>query len=302
MIDPAVWTDNWFSPLAQPYKLVWLWLITHPRIAHCGILELNLREAELHTGLTRGDVESALGRFSEDGRIVMDGDWVWIVRFIEYQTYNVNWRLGALKGAAKLVAKTPLAKRCIEHYSQKGESSPNIPESRGDILSDQIRSDQKDTPKSDDFAAPGNGDEPEEDGGRDAAATATDELPRDDVLPGGEVDLAAKAWKAVCDRLHEEGVPFTTRVNENALRAAVVKASRTTGGASGVPPGLVPEMIRWAAEQRWWREELGNQKAWMSGAKLRRLHQAYSCRGMPARSTGGDPVPNLPCAPLRETP
>jgi hypothetical protein len=88
LIHPRIWSDPWFSAMNRTGKLLFLYLLTSPDNCACGIFLCPTRKMAFDTGLSRGQVESALEDFS--GHVAYDAEAaiVWIVNAARYWLDN----------------------------------------------------------------------------------------------------------------------------------------------------------------------------------------------------------------------
>jgi hypothetical protein len=84
--DGDKWDDGWFTDLSATHKLVWLYLCDRADCA--GLVKINLRMIEMHTGASRTDWSDFVNQAGE-GRIQFAADdVVWIVKYIPFQVQS----------------------------------------------------------------------------------------------------------------------------------------------------------------------------------------------------------------------
>ena len=86
-IHDKLWRDPWFMDLEPDEKLLFVYLFSNDEMNVPGIYELSTKIAGFETGIDRKRVEEILGKFETDGKIMRDGDWLWV---INAQKYNNN--------------------------------------------------------------------------------------------------------------------------------------------------------------------------------------------------------------------
>lgn len=87
-IKDDTWTDEWFFDLDPTEKLVWVFLLTNPRMNIAGLYKMSIRWGAIHTGLDPKPFEVILGRFINDGKIVYEDGWVAIQNFKKHLPYQ----------------------------------------------------------------------------------------------------------------------------------------------------------------------------------------------------------------------
>ncbi|MFA5344610.1 MAG: hypothetical protein WC381_11705 [Kiritimatiellia bacterium] len=126
-------------------KCLWDDIITWP--TYCGIFSLDEEERAWYHGVPEAEIHDALLKFETDGKIRLDGNYVWNLGFVSHQSFNTNGLKAALK---ELLALTPRTSLASEHYRNLTgtlpEGSATLPE--GNRILDHIRSDQNRSPGS----------------------------------------------------------------------------------------------------------------------------------------------------------
>ena len=109
------WTDPFIEDLPPHFKLLYFYLISSPHTDNLGILEITKRRIVYETGIPQKDVEKALSFFQEAGKVVVDGNILWLVNFIKNQTTTSPMIIKSLK---KLIDNTgsSMIKKAIRGY------------------------------------------------------------------------------------------------------------------------------------------------------------------------------------------
>lgn len=85
----GIWDDPWFDALpSDKYKLCWIYLIAPCEFKKCGIIELNRRRLCQRLRIPKPRLPRMLDRFIDDEKIVVSGDYLWVVNFTSYQNYG----------------------------------------------------------------------------------------------------------------------------------------------------------------------------------------------------------------------
>ena len=88
LIDTRFWDDSYVLTLDPSEKLVFLYLLTNPLTAICGVYEVALRRIAFDTGFDADTVTRILGRLERDGRCVYRDGWVALRNWLKYQRIN----------------------------------------------------------------------------------------------------------------------------------------------------------------------------------------------------------------------
>ena len=149
-IRMAFWNDPYIEELSASDKLLYLYLFTCPHTNNLGVLEISRRKMAFESGLTVESVNAGVDRLEADGKLVLDGNKIWLVNFIKNQTFTSDkiarglqtlWesteseiiRRKAMKRYPNLFAVTDTASTHIDTPSKgidtpsKGIDTPCIP-------------------------------------------------------------------------------------------------------------------------------------------------------------------------------
>jgi hypothetical protein len=120
-------------------KVLWDDLVSWP--TYCGLFSIDVEERAFYHAVSISEIEEALERFEADGKIKLDGEFIWVLEFIQHQSYNTNGLKAAINELLPLTFKTGLAS---EHYRN---ITGTLPEGSMKVIayhnrSDQIKSEQ----------------------------------------------------------------------------------------------------------------------------------------------------------------
>jgi hypothetical protein len=87
-IRMAFWNDPYIEELSASDKLLYLYLFTCPHTNNLGVLEISRRKMAFESGLTVESVNAGVDRLEADGKLVLDGNKIWLVNFIKNQTFT----------------------------------------------------------------------------------------------------------------------------------------------------------------------------------------------------------------------
>lgn len=136
LIYSKVWTDAWFEGLGVNQKLLWLFLLAHPSLGRCGIIEFSPKFACFHTSISSDGVVSIIQEFEAAGKIVQENGCLLIKNFIPYQRYNGGTRTAALNDAASWAPKCPALSKLAQDLIQNGGVKGDDSEDFGNIQND----------------------------------------------------------------------------------------------------------------------------------------------------------------------
>ena len=115
-IHTSIWDDNWFCQLSSDDKVVFIWLFSNRRASVSGLYQFSEFICARETGMTMDAVKQSIKRLSDDKKIYVEGEWVWIKNLRKYNYYKNN---NADKRIQKDLDKLPdngLKKAYIEYY------------------------------------------------------------------------------------------------------------------------------------------------------------------------------------------
>lgn len=128
-IRMAFWNDPFIEELEAGEKLLYLYLFTCPHTNNLGVLEISRRKIAFETGLDAHVVESALERLKKAGKVVTDGNFILLTRFIRHQTTTSPKLAQSLKALLSDVSSEALRDALVDGYPEifgpaKGERYP----------------------------------------------------------------------------------------------------------------------------------------------------------------------------------
>lgn len=103
MIRDSFWTDSYIERLTPDEKLLFLYLLTNPLCNVAGVYEIRTKRIGFETGYDIEVVESILGRFERDKKILRHNDWVVIVNHIKNQSLNPS----IIQGCQRIFEELP---------------------------------------------------------------------------------------------------------------------------------------------------------------------------------------------------
>lgn len=124
-IHTSIWDDEWYCQLPSDTKIVFVWLFSNRRAAVSGLYQFTEFICSRETGLPIESVKSSIKKLTDDGKIYVEGDWVWVKNLRKYNYYKND---NADKRIQKDLSQLPnngLKKAYIEYY--KPLDTPLIP-------------------------------------------------------------------------------------------------------------------------------------------------------------------------------
>ena len=97
-IRMAFWNDPFVEDLEAGEKLLYLYLFTCPHTSNLGVMEVSRRKIAFETGLDMTAIDTGLAKLEAAGKIVTDGAFILLTRFIRHQTTTSPKIAQALKG------------------------------------------------------------------------------------------------------------------------------------------------------------------------------------------------------------
>jgi hypothetical protein len=101
-IRTDMWEDPWFFELNANEKLVWVYLISNSVINIGGILRASIPSLSLYCSLPDEEIRSIMQRFVDDGKILYEDNFVFVVNFRKYHVYGNSLESGASKAIMSL--------------------------------------------------------------------------------------------------------------------------------------------------------------------------------------------------------
>ena len=117
-IRMAFWNDPFIEELEAGEKLLYLYLFTCPHTNNLGVLEISRRKIAFETGLDAHVVESALERLKKAGKVVTDGNFILLTRFIRHQTTTSPKLAQSLKALLSDVPSEALRGALVDGYPE----------------------------------------------------------------------------------------------------------------------------------------------------------------------------------------
>lgn len=118
---PSFWDDNYIAELSASEKLVYIYFFTNSEINNLGIARLTPRKVAFYTGLSLDEVKEAFTKLSNDKKIYVFEETVWVVNFIKNQTYTSPKIRTGLKNLLAKVEIVSLRDIIVEHYTWLNE-------------------------------------------------------------------------------------------------------------------------------------------------------------------------------------
>ena len=119
------WNDPYIERLSMAGKLLYVYLITSPHTSNLGILEITTRKISFESGIDVEMVESLLAQMERDGKVVRDGDYIWLVNFVKHQCTVSPKLFESLKGEVAEVKSRKILRRIAAIYPTLGVQYPN---------------------------------------------------------------------------------------------------------------------------------------------------------------------------------
>lgn len=128
MITTRIWADPWFENLKPEEKLIWLYILTNQQTNLIGIYEISAKRISNETGIDSNLLQTVLERFQNDSRIIWNGSYMVIKKFLTHQNLaNPNME----KAASKIFDALPsevrklLKKAGIDDFQSLLKGFPN---------------------------------------------------------------------------------------------------------------------------------------------------------------------------------
>ena len=84
-IKMSFWTDPYVEALPTDGKLLYLYLFTCPLTNNLGVLETTVKRIAYDTDIDARRVSSLLSEMENGGKIIRDGNFIWLANFIKNQ-------------------------------------------------------------------------------------------------------------------------------------------------------------------------------------------------------------------------
>ncbi|MEG1543936.1 MAG: hypothetical protein RR382_05350 [Tannerellaceae bacterium] len=121
------WNDPYIEELSKDGKLLYLYLITSPYTNNVGLLEITSRRISNETNIDINDVRKLLEEMERDGKVIIDGNKIWLVNFIKHQTSTSPKLLKGLRDEALRISSIKIIGVLIKKYPILNISQQEIP-------------------------------------------------------------------------------------------------------------------------------------------------------------------------------
>ena len=123
------WGDPYIESVSAETKFLYLYLITCSKTDNLGVIETTARRIAFETGMAETVISSLLAQLESDGKLVVDGQVIWLRHFIKHQTSTSPLMI---KGLLKLFESIKSIKIkeaiCIQYqHIAWGNDTPSIP-------------------------------------------------------------------------------------------------------------------------------------------------------------------------------
>lgn len=105
-IRVSFWNDPFIEDLSPQDKLLYIYLFTCPHVNNLGLIEVSQKKIAFETGLAAGDIKDALMRMAEAGKVIVDGQAIWLANFIKHQSTTSPKLIQSIK---RLIPSIPSA-------------------------------------------------------------------------------------------------------------------------------------------------------------------------------------------------
>jgi hypothetical protein len=118
ILHTKIYDDGYVSSLKPLEKLFFIYLLTNENvnIIHC--YELPERKALFQTGLDKKTIDKAKAKFHKDGKILFNGDFVYLPNATKYEKYTGVKNEGAKETAKKQLPES--VKKWLEALQDRG--------------------------------------------------------------------------------------------------------------------------------------------------------------------------------------
>ena len=129
-IKMSFWQDPFIEELEAEEKLLYLYLITCPHTNNLGVLEISRKRISFESGPTINTVQKGLDRLCDTGKIVIDGNFILLTRFIKNQTTTSPKIIESLKSMLENVSSKKIRHEICLRYPHlfEGVESEPIPD------------------------------------------------------------------------------------------------------------------------------------------------------------------------------
>lgn len=128
-IHTSIWDDDWFCQLSSDDKVVFVWLFSNRRASVSGLYQFSEFICARETGLTMDVVKQSIKRLSDDKKIYVEGEWVWVKNLRKYNYYKNGNADKRIQTDLDQLPDNGLKKAYIEYYKPLDSpyKAPSIP-------------------------------------------------------------------------------------------------------------------------------------------------------------------------------
>jgi len=118
-IHTKIWKDHWFLDLSANDKLLFIYLFSNERACLAGIYELPIKVIAFETDLSREQIEHALARFEDAGKVFYREGIVWVVNLIQYNASSLSSSKirTNIERSVTDIKDCPLRREWLKHYN-----------------------------------------------------------------------------------------------------------------------------------------------------------------------------------------
>lgn len=115
-IHTSIWDDDWYCQLSSDDKVVFLWFFSNRRASVSGLYQFSEFICARETGLTMDVVKQSIKRLSDDKKIYVEGEWVWVKNLRKYNYYKNPKADKRIQTDLDKLPDNGLKKAYIEYY------------------------------------------------------------------------------------------------------------------------------------------------------------------------------------------
>ena len=115
-IKMSFWSDPYVEKLPAEGKLLYLYIISCQNMNNLGVLETSAGRISFETGIARETVEHVLRILERDGKIVREGDWLWLASFIANQCSTSPRLVQSLRSLWERIPSEKIRRAAAERY------------------------------------------------------------------------------------------------------------------------------------------------------------------------------------------
>lgn len=115
-VKMSFWNDPYVEDLNPKEKLFYLYLFTGPHTNNLGILEISKKKMSFESGLSPDEIDEILSVFERDGKVVLEGNVIWLVKFIKNQTTTSQKMIQGLFKLIPEISSPAICKQVCETY------------------------------------------------------------------------------------------------------------------------------------------------------------------------------------------